>query len=76
MTHIRKITRKKWIDVMGFEPQHDDLDRANCTKVGEIGHMSCGWDFVLDEPRFNSNSKRRVSARVKHGPSCPCSDCT
>jgi hypothetical protein len=57
------ITREKWLEVMGREPENDDLERANCPRAGEPGHFECGWDHEVDEPRFNPNSLKRMSVR-------------
>lgn len=46
------ITREKFIQATGHEPENDDLERSNCTKAGELGHFSCGWDEEEDLPRF------------------------
>jgi hypothetical protein len=35
----------------GRPPQDDDLDRANCPKTGDLGHLACGWDTTRNIPR-------------------------
>jgi hypothetical protein len=27
----------------GRWPEHDDLERVNCDKGGQVGHFHCGW---------------------------------
>lgn len=39
----RAISREDFIEAVGREPAQDDLDRCNCNKVGEPGHLLCGW---------------------------------
>ena len=36
----------------GRPPTDDDLERANCSKAGEIGHMNCGWCYTSNLPKF------------------------
>lgn len=48
------ITREKFIEATGREPQDDDLDRVNCDKAGQIGHYCCGWDEQADKPHFDT----------------------
>lgn len=36
----------------GRLPQHDDLERANCLMVGNVGHFCCGWNIELNKPRW------------------------
>lgn len=36
----------------GNPPEHDDLDRVNCARIGEYGHTSCGWCDEHNKPRF------------------------
>lgn len=51
------ITRKKFILCVGREPVEDDLERCNCNKAGQLGHMMCGWDTERNLPRFMTGSK-------------------
>ena len=46
------ITREKFIEVMGREPEMDDLARCNCLEAGAVGHLSCGWDDERNLPQF------------------------
>ncbi len=46
------MTAEEFIEKTGFEPEADDLDRVNCTQVGPVGHVSCGWCDVCDAPAF------------------------
>ncbi len=36
-------------------PENDDLERCNCTKAGQEGHESCGWNYQLNLPQFMGN---------------------
>ena len=46
------ITAERFKECVGVEPQDDDLERCNCTQVGQTGHWSCGWDSVRNMPNF------------------------
>jgi len=60
MTHpaieqaVKAITRENFIEATGREPEQDDLERCNCDKAGEVGHMFCGWDYTLNKPVFEA----------------------
>ena len=47
-----EITAEMFKEFTGREPMDDDLERCNCKKVGKPRHMSCGWNKVLNLPRF------------------------
>lgn len=47
-------TAKMFETILGFKPLNDDLQRINCPDAGKPGHMSCGWNYVLDQPVFQS----------------------
>ena len=36
-------TEEEFEELVGRPPVQDDLHRLNCDKVGEFGHMQCGW---------------------------------
>lgn len=36
----------------GYAPEQDDLERVNCDKAGQLGHLSCGWCARHDAPMF------------------------
>jgi hypothetical protein len=46
------ITREKFVERVGREPEQDDLERCNCQHAGEIGHLGCGWNSERDLPQF------------------------
>jgi hypothetical protein len=46
------ITREKFIERVGREPEQDDLERCNCPRAGKIGHWGCGWNSERDLPQF------------------------
>lgn len=45
------LTAKEFQQITGFAPRDDDLERANCDKVGQIGHFMCGM-CECGKPRF------------------------
>lgn len=47
------ITAEIFKEKVGRDPEHDDLDRCNCNKAGEAGHLQCGWCEDHDKPRFD-----------------------
>lgn len=47
------ITPQTFLAATGRMPEHDDLDRCNCEKSGEIGHFCCGWDEKSNLPFFD-----------------------
>lgn len=47
-----EITREIFIESVGCEPEHDDIERCNCKDVGKPGHMLCGWCSQCNLPRF------------------------
>jgi hypothetical protein len=53
---MSEITREKFLEATGQEPQDDDLERCNCDKLGQIGHTFCGWDEKRNRPNFWSDS--------------------
>jgi hypothetical protein len=46
------ITAEHFKAATNREPEHDDLDRSNCTEAGRAGHLCCGWDHERDLPQF------------------------
>lgn len=46
------ITREKFIEATGHEPDNDDLERCNCSMAGEVGHYFCGWNHAKNKPQF------------------------
>ena len=40
--------------ITGHSPDNDDLERANCNKTGEPGHLFCGVCKTCGMPRFLS----------------------
>lgn len=46
------ITREKFIEAVGYEPDQDDLERCNCEKAGEFAHTCCGWNEKHNMPQF------------------------
>ena len=56
------ITREKFIEATGREPEQDDLERVNCKQAGEIGHFCCGWDEPANLPRFDTITEETFRA--------------
>lgn len=48
----KEITKEYFIEKVGTEPIHDDLERCNCDQAGKQGHSSCGWCIKCDQPVF------------------------
>lgn len=46
------ITEEYFKEKTGYDPIQDDLERANCTLAGTLGHYSCGWCEEHDLPHF------------------------
>lgn len=49
---MSKLTAKEFEALVGRPPENDDLDRANCDKAGEIGHLLCGLCSSCGRPVF------------------------
>src|SRR5688572_18281159 len=47
-----KMTAEQYEQKTGRAPDQDDLQRANCDRVGKVGHENCGWCEECDGPRF------------------------
>jgi hypothetical protein len=45
------VTADEFRDRVGSEPCQDDLERCNCVRAGQLGHMFCGV-CVHGMPRF------------------------
>lgn len=46
------MTAEEFTQKMGRQPEADDLDRVNCTQIGHVGHLACGWCDFCDAPAF------------------------
>ena len=46
------ITKKQFKKATGYEPKDDDMERVNCVRIGDVGHISCGWCNNHKKPRF------------------------
>lgn len=47
-----KVTAEQFEEILGYPPQHDDLERCNCDNAGQVGHLMCGWCDLCNKPRF------------------------
>lgn len=47
-----KFTRQQFEEMVGNPPKDDDLERLNCDRPGEIGHLACGHCSHCNKPRF------------------------
>ena len=52
MTRI--ITEEEFVAATRRPVRVDDLERANCPKAGQPGHLHCGWDDEKNLPRSMS----------------------
>ena len=46
------ITAELFKQYVGREPEDDDLERCNCEKAGQAGHMMCGWNCTERLPAY------------------------
>jgi hypothetical protein len=51
------ITAEQFEQATGYAPQGDDLERCNCRKAGQFGHLTCGWNSKTNLPIFISWEK-------------------
>lgn len=49
---MRNMNCKEFTQLVGREPDMDDLERVNCDSAGAIGHSCCGWCFIHSKPKF------------------------
>jgi hypothetical protein len=62
------ITKEIFSRRFGREPVHDDLERVNCNRVGELGHWQCGVCPDHDKPRFECGCLApRVEPKKRRG---------
>lgn len=52
MSSARVIDTKEFTEAVGSSPEIDDLERCNCPRAGEPGHMQCGWNEEKHLPVF------------------------
>lgn len=52
------ITEKEFKEHFGFKPQQDDLDRVNCEKAGQVGHLMCGICERCRLPKFRCSCQQ------------------
>ena len=46
------VTVEMFTKFVGRAPEQDDMDRVNCTHVGQMGHHFCGWNYAKNLPVF------------------------
>lgn len=51
-TTTRPVDADTYTAATGRPPQDDDLDRANCDRAGDFGHITCGWDTTRNIPGY------------------------
>jgi hypothetical protein len=61
------ITAEQFEQAAGHPPIQDDLERANCTRAGEIGHFYCGWCHVHNHPKAECGDCFEATARQSKG---------
>ena len=52
------ITAEQFEAATGYAPEHDDLERSNCDKAGQMFHTQCGWDHARNLPEFIASAYR------------------
>lgn len=45
-------TREDFVKHTGHSPEQDDLERANCSDAGKLGHLNCGICKEHKKPVF------------------------
>jgi hypothetical protein len=63
------LTAEDFRNATGREAEDDDLDRVNCSKVGNDGHWMCGWCYKHNMPFFDDMACliiRMNAAKGKH----------
>ena len=55
----------------GCAPEDDDLERVNCPKAGQTGHLNCGWCDKHDHPVFEC-TETMLSRRGGFNPGFRC----
>lgn len=48
------------------EPEHDDLERVDCSKAGQAGHYWCGVCTEHQAPRFLCGCVRIAAPPSRH----------
>jgi hypothetical protein len=51
------IDKTLFLKLTGREDIQDDLERVNCSKVGDDDHYFCGWNVTKNAPAFCGRSK-------------------
>lgn len=52
------ITAERFEAAVGCAPEQDDLERCNCPRKGQPGHLFCGWDNFRNMPCFIPGDSR------------------
>lgn len=75
-TTTRPIDADTYTAATGRPPQDDDLDRANCDRAGDLGHLACGWDTTRNIPGYAAatTSVRHARTAVIDGTTLRLSD--
>ena len=60
--NTQPITRERFVQATGFEPENDDLERCNCPKAGQAGHHHCGWNTTENLPCFMAGPNKENQA--------------
>lgn len=51
------MTRHVFKEKVGRWPEQDELERVNCARTRESGHMYCGWNYKHDCPMFMNQNE-------------------
>ena len=54
LSYIKNSEKRKefFIEQVGRDPEHDDLERMYCKDAGKLGHWFCGFCTDHQKPRF------------------------
>lgn len=63
---MSEITAEMFRQHVCREPKDDDLERCNCAFAGQVGHRSCGWDWVIMLPRWEAQAWGTMRAFNTH----------
>lgn len=56
------MTAEEFESMVGRPPHLDDLERANCSEAGDVGHFMCGVCDEHKKPRFECGCLARKRA--------------
>jgi hypothetical protein len=60
------ITAEDFEQATGDAPVDDELERVNCGRSGQVGHIYCGWCDKCDKPRLQCGCSAAVDPPTDH----------